>query len=412
MFVSTDAFGLPLATDRVCAMQVDERIAPDCEPRSIANRRSFESQWSREVMELRSSGILVAGGYGVVGRRIAADLAFDYPGRVIVAGRRIERADTAAKKIGYGVRGRTLDIAFPASIAAALHDVGLVVSCIDQPGRTLLNAAVARGLCYTDITPHLAELGRGAAYEMIVATARASGAHVVLGAGIVPGISNVMARALVNKLGGAEKIETALLLAAGDVTGPASFDCFLQELTMPFDIHIEGADRPAHAFSEPRRVEFPAPIGWQTAYLFPFSDQVLYPRTMSAESAISRLAIEPAWLAKLLALMVRTGAANLVGSRGVRRAIAATRRDRASDASSRFALRVDVAHGGRSSHATLLGYAQADAAAAGATGVVHSLLEGDVCKPGAWMPEQAVEPGPFFAHLAARGLVVALADRL
>jgi saccharopine dehydrogenase-like NADP-dependent oxidoreductase len=75
-------------------------------------------------------------------------------------------------------------------------------------------AAVERGLGYTDITPHLTELGRGAAYDKINAAARASGARLVLGTGIVPGISNVMVRALANALGGADEIETALLLVS------------------------------------------------------------------------------------------------------------------------------------------------------------------------------------------------------
>jgi hypothetical protein len=36
-----------------------------------------------------------------------------------------------------------------------LGGVGLVMSCIDQPEPHLLRAAIARGLAYTDIAPHL-----------------------------------------------------------------------------------------------------------------------------------------------------------------------------------------------------------------------------------------------------------------
>jgi hypothetical protein len=70
-----------------------------------------------------------------------------------------------------------------------------------------------------------------------------------------------MVRAVAETVGGADTIETALLLAAGDATGPASFDYFLQELTMPFDVHVNGADHPARAFSAPRIVDFPSPVG-------------------------------------------------------------------------------------------------------------------------------------------------------
>ena len=114
---------------------------------------------------MSEQGILIAGGYGVVGQRIAAALARDYP--VIVAGRHLEQAKTTAAAIGHGVRGRELDVTVEASIAAALQGVAAVVSCIDQPRRGLLHAAIERGLRYTDITPHLVKLGRGTAYEEI-----------------------------------------------------------------------------------------------------------------------------------------------------------------------------------------------------------------------------------------------------
>jgi saccharopine dehydrogenase-like NADP-dependent oxidoreductase len=352
-------------------------------------------------------GILIAGGYGVVGQRIAAALAPDYP--VIVAGRHLEQARATAAAIGHGVRSRLIDVTVEASIAAALEGVATVVSCIDQPRRTLLHAAIERGLRYTDITPHLVELGSGAAYEEIGAAARASGARVVLGTGIVPGISNVIVRALAHTLGGADVIETSLLLSASDASGPASFDYFVKELTMPFAVHVDGVDRPAQAFSDPRVIEFPSPFGPRSAYLFPFSDQVLYPRTMGAQTALTRLAIEPARLGRLLAASVRLRAVRLVARERVRNVLAKRRSDRApSDATARFALRVDVIHDGRSAHATLVGGPQANAAAAGASATVRSLMESELSEPGAWMPEQVINPPVFFSRLAEQGLTVAL----
>ncbi|HZM28571.1 MAG TPA: saccharopine dehydrogenase NADP-binding domain-containing protein, partial [Gemmatimonadales bacterium] len=288
---------------------------------------------------MSAQGILIAGGYGVVGGRIAAELAPDYPDQVIVAGRNLDLAKATATVIGHGACGRALDVTVPSSIAAALGNVAVVVSCIDQPGRRLLHAAVERGLRYTDISPHLTELGRGAAYEKIDDAARASGARVVLGTGIVPGIANVMVRALAETLGGAEEIETSLLLSASDTAGAASFDYFLQELSMPFEVHVDGADHPARAFSDPRLVEFPPPVGERPAYLFPFSDQVLYPRTMGVRTALTRLAIEPTRLAKLLAFLTRTGAADLIAREPVRHAIAKQRKHLATRADTQFALR-------------------------------------------------------------------------
>jgi saccharopine dehydrogenase-like NADP-dependent oxidoreductase len=355
---------------------------------------------------LNDQDILIVGGYGVVGRRIASELAPDYPNRVVIAGRHLARAEMAAAAIGHGARGRSVDIAKPSSIASALEGVAVVISCIDQPGRLLLSAAVERGLRYTDITPHLTELGRGAGYEKIDGAARKSGAKLVLGTGIVPGISNVIVRALADALGGADEIETSLLLGASDISGPASFDYFLQELAMSFDIHVDGKERPVRAFSDPHLVEYPPPVGAQRSYLFPFSDQVLYPRTMGVRTAITRLAIEPAWLARVLSMAARSGVSYLLAIESIRHTIAQRRRDRPSGKGERFALRVDVKRGQNSRRATLFGQTQADAAAAGAAGIARMLAEGNIKEPGAWMPEQVVDPVSFLSRLVTRGLIV------
>jgi hypothetical protein len=162
-----------------------------------------------------------------------------------------------------------------------------------------------------------------------------------------------------------------------------------------------------HAFSAPRPVAYPPPVGAQLSYVFPFSDQVLYPRTMGVRTAVTRLAIEPGWLARVLAMVARSGASHLLAIEAIRHTIARRRQDRPSNKGARFALRVDVRRGRNARSATLVGQTQADAAAAGAAGVARALIE-DHHEPGAWMPEQVIEPGPFFSGLAARGLKVEL----
>lgn len=211
-----------------------------------------------------------------------------------------------------------------------------------------------------------------------------------------------MAAALVRTLGSPDRIDTSLLLAANDLTGPASFDYFLQELTMPFDVHVDGADRPAGAFSDPRVVQFPDPLGPRRAHLFPFSDQVLYPRMLGVRSALSRLALDPGWLARLLALLVGTGAAQVVAHARVHRTLG----------QGVFGLRVDVTQGARSRPATLVGRGQAAATAAGAAALAGSLADGEVAESGAWMPGQVIEPPQCFARLAQRGPRVELAHTL
>jgi saccharopine dehydrogenase (NAD+, L-lysine-forming) len=345
----------------------------------------------------------------VVGQRIAADLAPDFPGRIVVAGRRQNQADALARSIGNGTRGLRVDVTDDSSIAGALDGVAVAVNCIDQPDRAVLRAAIARGLAFTDITPHLVDLGRGAQFERVNTAATATGARIVLGAGLVPGISSVMVRALADQIGGVDSIETSLLLNAIDLSGPASLDYLLQELAMTFDTHVDGRDRRTRPFTHSRRVSYPAPIGERQAYLFPFSDQVLYPLTLSARTVYTRLSIDPPWLGRLLAILVGTRAVSVTARPGVRSVIGRGRHSRPAAQPAPYALRVDVTYRDRTATATTTGHGQAHATAVGAAEIVRALATGEVTQPGAWMPEQVIATAPFFDRLARAGIAVRMA---
>jgi hypothetical protein len=100
--------------------------------------------------------ILVVGGYGVVGRRIATCLAPRFPGRVLVAGRDEQRTAALCRTLGEGSRPRRVDVSDLSSVGSALEGVGTVMTCVAQQDRHLLLASIARGLAYTDLAPGLA----------------------------------------------------------------------------------------------------------------------------------------------------------------------------------------------------------------------------------------------------------------
>ena len=248
-------------------------------------------------------GILIVGGYGTVGRRIARNLAADYAGQVVVGGRHVDRAGRLALELGHRSRARAIDVTQPGSIASALDDIGTVVSCIDQPEPLLLYAAIERGLGYTDVTPHLMTRRPTAAMHE---TPAQRGARIVLGAGLAPGISSVLARVAADRLGCAvDRINSNVLLSIGDTFGEASRSYILQELSQAYPVFIDGQVRHVMPLSTRAPVVFPPPLDQRWAYLFPFSDQVFYPKTFGAHTAVTRLALDPPWLAPTLAGLVR-----------------------------------------------------------------------------------------------------------
>ena len=349
--------------------------------------------------------LLIVGGYGIVGQRIAADLAPDYPGRVVVAGRSVERATQFAATLGNGVRGRQIDVDDPASIEAALDGVSLVVSCIDQREPHLFRAAIARGLAYTDITPHLMQRRPT---EAMKADATRSGARILLGAGLAPGISSMFARLGAERAGEVARVESNILLSVGDVFGPASRSYILEELALPYTVQIDGRPQAAHAFGGAARVIFPPPLGRRTAYLFPFSDQVFFPETLGARTALTRLSLDPPWLGHTLAALIRLGVPALMRRRsGARERFnrLGSRLQRRYAGHDWYGLVVEVQGTAGIARVSLAGHGQADVTAIGASALARALYEGEVERPGIWLAEEIVPLGPFLDRLAVRGLV-------
>jgi len=346
--------------------------------------------------------ILIVGGYGVVGRRIATLLAPHFPDRVLIAGRDERRAEELCRELGRGTRPRRINLSDAPSIEGALDGVGTVMTCVAQREQHLLRAAIARGAGYTDIAPRLA-FWQGA--RELTADARRTGARIILGAGLSPGISNMMAQKLARAAGHVDRVETAILLSLGDEYGPDSLHHVLEAVTQPFTVLERGHRHDAVPFSRGERIDFPPPLGPRTAYLFPWSDVVHYPDTLGATTALGRFALEPAWAGWLAAGLVRAGARRWLErpafAGGNRRAIDRLKRRYAGH--DRFGLIVTVEGGGLVRRMSLAGRHQADATAAGAAEFARALAAGEVDRPGVWLAEEVISHERFFGALASLG---------
>jgi saccharopine dehydrogenase (NAD+, L-lysine forming) len=358
---------------------------------------------------MSGQAILIAGGYGVVGSRIAAKLAPDYPDRVVVAGRSEEQANASAAEVGHGVRGRVLDVTVPSSIAAALEDSRSSSAASINPSGPAPRRDRARAALHGHHTSSDAARARRR-----VRTDRRRGESVRL-------TGSARSRACPRHLerdgacgcrhgrrGGHDRNRAAACRRRCDRAS-------LVRLLPP---GADDAVRRAREGARPTsaRVQRAAPCRLPLAGRIPvgISVPLLRPGAVSAHDRAhtvrSRLALDPPRLARLLAVAVRTGAARVVAGERLRRAIARRRHDRAQRKEARFALRVEVAHKGHSNRATLVGRAQAEATAAGTASLVRSLLEGEISQPGAWMPEQVIDPPRFFSHLDLHGFRIALGE--
>ena len=141
--------------------------------------------------------------------------------------------------------------------------------------------------------------------EDMEAEATRTGARLVLETGLAPGISSLLARVGADCVGAVESVASNVLLSVGDTYGPASRAYLMEEIALSYTVRVEGREVTMRPFAGSARVDIPPRLGERTVYLFPFSDQVLFPETLGGRTAITRLVLEPPWLGTLLSELVR-----------------------------------------------------------------------------------------------------------
>ncbi|MFY1673467.1 saccharopine dehydrogenase family protein [Plantactinospora sp. WMMB334] len=206
--------------------------------------------------------IVVVGGYGAVGRIVAQTLGKWCPGRVVVAGRSLERARAlTALAPTAALLAEAVDIDRAAGIERMLRGTRVVVMCVERNNETLARACLQRGIGYVDVSATasvLESIGR------LDALAVAHGATAALSVGLAPGLTNVLARYCVDRLPSARAVDLAVLLGTAGDHGPDSVRWTVERLGEPV--------RPAPG-TPSRAVAALPDLGRRTVHWFPFSDQ-------------------------------------------------------------------------------------------------------------------------------------------
>jgi lysine 6-dehydrogenase len=205
-------------------------------------------------------------GAGLMGRAVVLDLAGAREvSNILVADFDRERARDVANKFGRGkARGVIADVRDTQHLAKVLRGCDVVVNCTQYNWNLdVMQAAIAAQVHYMDL---------GGLYHMtrkqfsLDRDFRRIGKLAIPGMGGAPGITNVMARALADKM---DRVDSIRVYNAGadeqKYDGPIAYSfsiaTILDELTMP-PIHFVGGryvEKPM--LSEPEPGTFPHPIG-------------------------------------------------------------------------------------------------------------------------------------------------------
>jgi saccharopine dehydrogenase-like NADP-dependent oxidoreductase len=234
--------------------------------------------------------ILILGGYGVFGGRLARLLLED-GAEVLVAG--LDSAKAAAFTRQYGGSPLRVDIARDLSPIADAAP-GLVVDAAGpfqayggDPYR-VARFCVERGINYLDFSDDAAFT---AGITALDGAARAAGSFALSGVSTVPAISAAAVRALGEGFSEIAGVETALMPGNRAPRGRSVIRSILAQAGEPLRMWRGGAWRPSRGWADAKRLTFgPGLKRW--ASLIGAPDLTLFPQAFGARSVVFRAGLE------------------------------------------------------------------------------------------------------------------------
>ena len=214
--------------------------------------------------------VLIVGGYGAFGSRIADRLAGDTNLRLVLAGRDVQHAELLAHALG-AASGRELDaVAFDSRMATPeqLREIGadLVINAsgpFQLHDYTLAWAAVAAGCHYVDLSD---ARGFVAGIVELDAAARDAGVLVVSGASTVPALSSAVVDAHLDQFAQLDTIRLGISPGNKYHPGAATTASVLNMIGTPLPMARDGEPRVVRGWSGLHRHRFPGGGGRLMSY--------------------------------------------------------------------------------------------------------------------------------------------------
>ena len=226
--------------------------------------------------------IVVLGGYGHFGARIARTLADDAAMEVTVVGRDPTRAADAAAAItlagGRRVDAAALDVN-GVDLAQRLRILApdlVVHTCgpFQERDHGVARAALAAGAHYVD----LADARRFVCgIRAIDDAARSRDRLIVSGASTVPGLSGAVVDAFAHEFDALSSIDAGIAVANRTPRGRATVASVASGVGKQFGAWHDGAWKPAYGWQRLRRHRYPPPVGTRWLADFDIPDLELFP---------------------------------------------------------------------------------------------------------------------------------------
>lgn len=270
------------------------------------------SNFSKKVADNKIPKIIVLGGYGAVGKILVKRLSKQYPGAVIIAGRDGNKAKALSDRTPHTAYA-TIDGNKPNTYTPVLapeNNVRVVISCVELPAdSTLAQDVLTRGIHFTALTATYDAHKRLLALDQI---AKSHKSTAIVGVGLMPGLSNIMAYDISQRLDVVDRIEINLVLGLGDSHGLDAVKWTLRNFVSSYEFVKAGKIISVKSFTDPYATQLIDEKKPRRFYRFNFSDQHTLVNSMRANEIVSRLAFDSRLVTRSLGWFRKVGALSLI----------------------------------------------------------------------------------------------------
>jgi saccharopine dehydrogenase-like NADP-dependent oxidoreductase len=229
-------------------------------------------------LNARTRSVVILGGYGNFGSRVAAALASDQAYRVLVAGRDLGKATAVANTIGSSAEPLCIDC-HSADFAAHLHRVGANVVVHTAGPFQAQSYSVPRACIEARV--HYIDIADGRAYvcgmRELDAAAKLNDTLIVSGASSLPALSSAVVDEMRAQFSLIESIECGITSGAKP-PGLATMEGVMSYVGKPFTRWQNGAWKVVYGWQDIKIRRYPAPLGVRWIASCDVPDLELFPR--------------------------------------------------------------------------------------------------------------------------------------
>ena len=218
--------------------------------------------------------ILIIGGYGKVGRHVVMELVKICPEKIIIAGRDLNKANAFVQETGCSLRTMQVDINETEQFKEQFKTVHTALMLVEAKDTKFVEACIDNQVNYVNISPSNKILTQTKGLDE---KASKNNVTCLLGVGIAPGLSSLLAKKVADEMKVVNSIEFTLMLELGEQHGVDGVRWFLENLRTDFT--AEGVL--VKPFINRHKAHFPKPLGIRNAYSFDLADRQVLSETLN-----------------------------------------------------------------------------------------------------------------------------------